>query len=79
MENLTPFLAISFLTTILAFAFAAYLYLWVKKQPTVNATIVDVSGLIKEGANTFMTREYKILAMFALGLAALIFVLLTAP
>lgn len=79
MENLTPFLTLSFLTTILAFAFAAYLYLWVKKQPTVNQTIMDVSGLIKEGANTFMTREYKILAIFALGLAAVIFVLLPAP
>ena len=79
MENLAPFLALSFLTAVLAFAFAAYLYVWVKKKPTVNETIKDVSVLIKEGANTFMTREYKILAMFALGLALLIFVLLPAP
>jgi len=79
MENLTPFLALSFLTAVLAFAFAAYLYVWVKKKPTVNETIKNVSGLIKEGANTFMTREYKILALFALGLAALIFVFLPAP
>ena len=79
MGNLVPFLALSFLIAILAFAFAAYLYLWVKKQSTVNQTIIDVSGLIKQGANTFMTREYKILAMFACGLAAIIFVLLPAP
>ena len=79
MGNLTPFLALSFLTAFAAFGFAAYLYLWVKKQSTVNKTIIDVSGLIKAGANTFMTREYKILAMFALGLALLIFLLLPAP
>lgn len=79
MENLTPFFALSFLTTLLAFAFAAYLYLWVKKQPTVNTTIIEVSRLIKEGANTFMTREYKILAIFALVLAVIIFVLLPTP
>ncbi len=79
MENLAPFLALSFLTAVLAFAFAAYLYVWVKKKPTVNETIKDVSGLIKEGAKTFMAREYKILAIFALGLAALIFVFLPTP
>ena len=79
MGNLVPFLALSFLIAILAFAFAAYLYLWVKKQSTVNQTIINVSDLIKQGANTFMTREYKILAMFACGLAVIIFVLLPAP
>ena len=35
------------------FAFAAYLYLWIKRQPVENRTIQDVSGLIKAGANTF--------------------------
>ncbi len=79
METLRPFLALSFLTAILAFAFAAYLYVWVKRKSTVNETIKNVSTLIKEGANTFMTREYKILALFALGLAALIFVFLPTP
>lgn len=79
MRDLTPFLALSFLTTILAFAFAAYLYLWVKKQPTVNPTIKEVSELIKAGANTFMRREYKLLALFALGMTVLMFVLLPTP
>ena len=35
--------------------------------------------LIKEGANTFMIREYKILAIFAGAAAALIFLLLPSP
>ena len=57
--------AICFLAIIVAFAFAAYLYLWVKQQKTVNQEIIRVSQLIKDGANTFMAREYKILAIFA--------------
>ena len=64
-QNLSLFFGLSFLTAALAFAYAAYLYLWVKKQPVRNATIADVSALIKEGANTFMRREYLILAKFA--------------
>ena len=55
-QNLSLFFGLSFLTAALAFAYAAYLYLWVKKQPVRNATIADVSALIKEGANTFMRR-----------------------
>lgn len=77
--NLTPFYVLAFLTAVLAFAFAAYLYLWVKRQSTVNSKIIEVSTLIKQGANTFMSREYKILAMFAVGIALVIFLLLPAP
>ncbi len=77
--DLTIFYALSFLTAMVAFGFAAYLYLWVKKQSTVNKRIIEVSALIKAGANTFMTREYKILAIFALAFAAVIFVLLPTP
>ena len=61
-QNLSLFYGLSFLTAVLAFLYAAYLYLWVKKQPVKNATIAEVSRLIKEGANTFMRREYSILA-----------------
>ena len=79
MELNNMFYCLSFLVAVLGFAFAAYLYLWVKKQRTENKTIIEVSGLIRQGANTFMRREYKILAVFALALAAIIFVLLPAP
>ena len=78
-HQLSLFYGLSFLTAILAFAVAAYLYLWVKKQPAKNAKIIEVSKLIKEGANTFMRREYKILAIFALVAAVIIFILLPEP
>lgn len=80
MENqLSLFYGLSFLTVALAFAFAAYLYLWVKKQRTSNARIEEVSLLIKEGANTFMRREYLVLAKFAAVAAVIIFILLPDP
>lgn len=80
MDNqLSLFYALSILTAAVAFAYAAYLYLWIKKQRTVNARIKEVSLLIKEGANTFMNREYIILARFCLVAAAIIFVLLPKP
>ena len=68
--------ALSFLAVVIAFAFAAYLYLWVKRQPAGNQTIRRVSDLIKAGANTFMRKEYKILAIFAGVAAVLIFLFL---
>lgn len=71
--------ALSFFAVVIAFAFAAYLYLWVKKQKTENATIGRVSELIKAGANTFMKKEYKILAIFAGVVAVIIFILLPSP
>ena len=78
-SHLSLFYGLSFLTVVLAFAFAAYLYRWVKKQKTVNAKIQEVSALIKEGANTFMQREYKILAKFAAVAAVLILLFLPSP
>ena len=78
-SQLSIFYGLSFLIAVLAFAFAAYLYLWVKKQRTTNAKIIEVSALIKAGANTFMKREYKILAVFAAVAAVLIFLFLPSP
>ena len=80
MDNqLSLFYGLSFLTVAIAFAFAAYLYLWVKKQKTVNRKIEEVSALIKQGANTFMRREYIVLAKFAVVAAVIILVLLPSP
>lgn len=78
-QQLSLFYGLSFLTAAIAFAYAAYLYLWVKKQPVQNATIEEVALLIKKGANTFMRREYISLAKFAGVIAVIIFILLPTP
>lgn len=78
-QNLPLFYGASFLIAMIAFAYAAYLYLWVKKQPLSNGKIIEVAALIRNGANTFMNREYKILAIFSAVIAVLIFLFLPAP
>ncbi len=77
--SLNVFYLLSFLVAIIAFLFALYLYLWVKKEKVVNGRIEEVSALIAEGARTFMRREYRILAIFASVVAVVIFLLLPTP
>ena len=79
MEPLHLVYVISFFTVVIAFAYAVYLHFWVKGQPAANARILEVSGLIRAGANTFMRKEYVILARFAGIAALLILILLPSP
>lgn len=79
VSNLSWVYGISFLAVAIAFAFAAYLFAWVQKQKSENAKIVEVSALIKAGANTFLRREYRVLAIFAGIAAVIIFILLPSP
>ncbi len=71
--------AICVLAIVLAIVYAVYLAVWVKKQKQENQTITRVADLIRSGANTFMRKEYGILAIFALVVGALIFLLLPEP
>ena len=73
------FYIVSFLTAAVAFLFALYLYLWVKKHKIENKEIERISLLIKDGANTFLKREYKLLAAFAIAVAVLILIVFPRP
>ncbi|HML69247.1 MAG TPA: sodium-translocating pyrophosphatase [Clostridia bacterium] len=77
MENLILYGSI--LVALLAFAFAVWLYLWVKRQPCENQKILKATGLIRAGARTFLRKEYGVLARFAGVAAVLIFVFLPKP
>lgn len=55
------------------------LYSWVKKQPSDNAKIAKAGSLIKQGARTFLRREYNVLAKFAGIAAVLILIFLPQP
>ncbi|MBO8443759.1 MAG: sodium-translocating pyrophosphatase [Spirochaetes bacterium] len=80
MQNFLPlFYGLSFLTAVIAFLFALYLFLWVRKRKVENTEIERISALIKEGANTFLRREYKLLAAFAGGVALLILLIFPRP
>lgn len=75
----TSVYALSLIVVVAAFLFAWYLYFWVKKHKTENERIREVADFIKSGANTFIRKEYKILAIFAGIAAIIILVLLPEP
>ena len=57
--DLSIFQAVSIIISILAFFVAYLMYKWVKKQPCPNERVNYIGGLIKEGANIFLKREYQ--------------------
>ena len=79
IDDLTIFLIVSIGVSVLAFLFAAWLYGWVKKQPTTNARINEIGGYIKKGSEVFLKREYVVLAKFAAVATVFILILLPSP
>lgn len=77
--NVTTFGIMAIVVSILAFLFAAWLYTWVRKQPSSNKRILEVGELIRNGAATFLNKEYRVLARFAAVAAILIFIFLPSP
>ncbi|HKM06209.1 MAG TPA: sodium-translocating pyrophosphatase [Sphaerochaeta sp.] len=66
-------------TSILAFGVAFWLYTWVKAQRSDNKKVENIGEYIRRGANTFLKREYIILARFVGVLAILILLFIPAP
>lgn len=61
-------------TGAVALIVARALYVRVKKAPEGNATMARIARLIREGAMAFLAREYKVLAIYA----AVVFAILSA-
>ena len=70
---------IAILISVLALGVAAWLYTWVKDKPSSNPEIARVGKLIRKGANTFLAREYKLLAIFVAVVTVLIIIFLPHP
>ena len=71
--------AASVLVGAMAFGMALWFYLWVRAQPSGNKRIADIGKLVRQGANTFLRREYALLARFAAVAALVILLLLPKP
>ncbi|MBR6034205.1 MAG: sodium-translocating pyrophosphatase [Clostridia bacterium] len=69
----------SIIVSVVALLFAAYMFHWVKKQPSKNETIKKLSKIIRQGARTFLRREYMVLSCFAGFCAVLILFFLPKP
>ena len=59
---------------ILALIFAVFLYLSVKKQSPGNEKMQELSSAIRQGAMAFLKSEYKVLIVFVVVVAGLLFV-----
>lgn len=77
--NITLAIVFSIIISIGAFLLAGWLYLWIKKQSSVNVKINSIGALIKSGANTFLRKEYLILAKFAVVAFVVILIFLPKP
>lgn len=56
---------IAILTSILALGYGLALVLWVLKQPTGSQTMQDIAKSIQEGASSYLKRQSKTMAIFA--------------
>jgi len=58
---------------LIALLFAAYLFFTVKNQSPGNEKMQELSSAIRQGAMAFLNSEYKVLIIFAIVVAALLF------
>ena len=59
---------------IVALLFAAFLFYSVKKQSAGNEKMQELSNAIRKGAMAFLKSEYKVLVIFVIVVAALLFI-----
>jgi len=57
---------------VLALVFALFKAQWVKKQDAGNEKMQTIAGHIQEGAMAFLSREYRVLAIFVVVVTALL-------
>ena len=53
------------LSAVAGLVLAAFFYFRVRALPEGNADMARIAGYIREGAMAFLTREYKVLAVYA--------------
>lgn len=77
--ELSNFLIFAIMVSILSFIEALWLYKWVKKQKSSNSQVLEIGKLIRQGANSFLAKEYKKLAYFCGVVVIFIFLFLPSP
>ena len=70
---------VSLVVSILALGVAYYFYKWVKALPSASDKLDQIGKLIRDGAFTFIKREYRTLLIFCGGASILIFLFLPKP
>ena len=67
------------ISALISLLVALYLYYYVKKQDAGTKKMQEISDAIKEGANAFLKREYKTLAIFVVAVAVLLGIFVPEP
>jgi K(+)-stimulated pyrophosphate-energized sodium pump len=67
------------ISALISILVAIYLYYYVKKQDAGTKKMQEISDAIKEGANAFLKREYKTLAIFVVIIAVLLLIFVPEP
>jgi K(+)-stimulated pyrophosphate-energized sodium pump len=70
---------LSLAVSVLAIGVAAYFYKWVQNLPVAEGNISQIGQLIKNGAFTFLKREYRILAVFVGVVSVIILIIFPSP
>ncbi len=64
----------SLVCSLLALGFAYYKAMWVNRQDPGTEKMQEIGAAVREGAMAFLVREYKVLGVFVLAVAVLLFV-----
>jgi K(+)-stimulated pyrophosphate-energized sodium pump len=70
---------VSVVVALLSFATAGWLYAWVNRQASETKKTQEVGALIRDGANVFLAREYRLLSYFVIVVALVIGIILPQP
>jgi K(+)-stimulated pyrophosphate-energized sodium pump len=70
---------LSLVVSAIAIGVAVYFYNWVKALPVAEGNINQVGQLIRNGAYTFLRREYRVLSIFVGIVSILILLIFPAP
>ncbi|MBC7753410.1 MAG: sodium/proton-translocating pyrophosphatase [Moraxellaceae bacterium] len=72
--DMAPYFLISpIIAGVIGLIIAVILYFRVKAQPSGNETMNRIAGYIREGSMAFLVREYKVLAVYCIVVAAALF------
>ncbi|MCD6464034.1 sodium-translocating pyrophosphatase [Candidatus Woesearchaeota archaeon] len=70
-------IAIAIIIALLALIFAVWKAFWVLSKPRGSKQMIEISEAIRQGAKAFLNKEYQVLIVFAVIVAALLWIFLS--
>jgi K(+)-stimulated pyrophosphate-energized sodium pump len=64
---------------VIALVYALFLFSYIRRQDQGNPKMIEIATAVRQGADAFLNREYKVIAPVAAVIAILIFVLIDLP